>query len=107
MSNPIDNGSRINGGAPLGGLRKAHAGAVQGTDLAAEAERKDAGNATQTSGSNASERLQAVRDRIDNTPEVDMERVEAIKQQIADGEYPLNPERIAEKFLELEGMLND
>ena len=35
-----------------------------------------------------------------------MERVEAIKQAIAEGRFPIDPERIAAKFAELEGLLN-
>ncbi len=52
-----------------------------------------------------SERLQAVSAAIEQAPDVDMERVEAIRQSIAEGNYPIDADRIASKFIELEGLL--
>ena len=42
---------------------------------------------------------------IQQTPAFDTEKVERITQAIRDGQYPVNAQRIAEKFLELEGQL--
>lgn len=103
MSNPIDNNSRI-GGANLGGMRRSDAAQerneVEGAkDAAARPEQGDR--------SVESTRLQALRERIDNTGEVDRERVESLKERIANGEYVVDPKRVAAKFAELEGLLNE
>lgn len=47
-------------------------------------------------------RLQA---SISNMPDVDMERVAAIKQAIAEGKFEINAERIAENMLNQETLL--
>jgi len=52
-----------------------------------------------------SERLQALLNGIKQTPDVDMGRVEALKQKIANGEYPMDADKIASRFVELEQML--
>jgi negative regulator of flagellin synthesis FlgM len=103
MSNPIDNGQRINGSVTgigrkqseqVGKTASTPAGAPTGTDGLADA-------------SVQSERLLKIREAIDSTPEVDAERVETIKRAIAEGEFPVDPQRIAEKFAELESLLNN
>lgn len=38
-------------------------------------------------------------------PDFDRAKVEAIKQAIADGQYPLDPKRIAESFMAIERMI--
>lgn len=103
MSNPIDTNARVPG-ANLGGTRR-NDGARQGQE-AARAPTADRGP-EQGERSVESERLQALRERIDNTGEVDRERVDAIKARIASGEYVVDPQRVAAKFAELEGLLND
>ena len=47
-------------------------------------------------------RLRAMADRLAAMPEVDHERVAAIKQAIADGSYKVDPRGIAEKLMEFE-----
>ena len=42
---------------------------------------------------------------ISESPSFDSAKVERITEAIREGRYPVNPERIAEKFLELEGQL--
>lgn len=57
-----------------------------------------------------SEQSLQVRDlqqQLENLPEVDAEKVEAIKQEIAKGNYPLDPERIAQNLIALEKALNE
>lgn len=102
MSNPIDNGPRLTGSTITGTGRGAKARGPATTDGGA-----DKASGEQGDRSVASSRLQAVRDRIDNTPSVDRERVESIKQRIASGEYAVDPQRVASKFAELEGLLSD
>ena len=40
-------------------------------------------------------------------PDFDRAKVESIKQAIAEGQYPLDPRRIAESFLALERMIRE
>lgn len=101
MANPIDNGPRVPGSGVSGSGRTQ---SVQ-PGKSREAESREAA-APAVDERVESERLQQVREKVDNTPEVDMDRVEAIKQAIAEGRYPLDPQRIAQKFVELEGLLN-
>lgn len=102
MSSPIDNGPRLPLGGAGGANRKT---AVDGAGSQPGAKANEADQAS-VDASVQSERLKAVQESIDNTPEVDMEKVEAIKQSIAEGRFPIDPQRIAEKFAELEGLLN-
>lgn len=99
MPNPIDNGPRLNGA--LG--PQAGRGPTGSKEAAADAA-SDRPEAAADKGVQ-SERLQLIKERIDGTPEVDMARVEEIKQRIAEGDYPVDPQRIAEKFAQLEGLL--
>lgn len=103
MSNPIDNGPRVNGSTVGGTSRGQQSQAGKSTASAGATAQAALGQADAAS---ESERLQQVRERIDSTPEVDMERVEKIKQAIAEGRFPVDAKRIAAKFAELEGMLN-
>ncbi|CAN1490193.1 FlgM_jcvi, flagellar biosynthesis anti-sigma factor FlgM [Burkholderiaceae bacterium] len=49
--------------------------------------------------------LSNVTDRVKEQPSFNRAKVEAIKQALADGNYPLNPRRIAESFVSLEKMV--
>jgi negative regulator of flagellin synthesis FlgM len=49
--------------------------------------------------------LSNVNQRVSNQPEFDRSKVEAIKQSLKNGSYPLNPRRIAESFVALEQMI--
>ncbi len=51
--------------------------------------------------------LSSVQDKIDAEPDFDRAKVEAIKQAIAQGQYPLDARRIAESFVALERMIRD
>lgn len=55
--------------------------------------------------SQASQQVSDLQLRLKNTPEVDSAKVEAIKQEIANGNYPLDPEKIAENLVALEQSL--
>ena len=43
--------------------------------------------------------VQKVRDILDQTPEVRADRVQALKEQIARGEYQVDPHRLADKMM--------
>jgi len=55
--------------------------------------------------SKGSQQVIELQQRIKNTPEIDSVKVEAIKQEIAKGNYPLDPEKIAENLINLEQSL--
>jgi negative regulator of flagellin synthesis FlgM len=44
---------------------------------------------------------------VKDEPDFDRAKVEAIKQAIHNGQYPLNPRRIAESFVAIEQMIRD
>lgn len=52
-----------------------------------------------------SQQVIELQQRLNNTPEIDSVKVEAIKQEIAKGNYPLDPEKIAENLINLEQSL--
>lgn len=102
MTNTVNNGSRLGSGTPTVPNGKAMRTEKTGTSDV---------TATSTAGagtidiSTESSRLQQVRERIDATPDIDLARVEEIKLALAEGRLPLDPQRIAEKFAKLEGLL--
>ena len=51
--------------------------------------------------------LSNVTQRIKDAPGFDRVKVDAIKEAIHNGQYPLNPHRIAESFVALERMFSD
>lgn len=46
--------------------------------------------------------LQGLQQQAEQVPEVDQQRVDSIKQAIANGEYQPDPEKIAQQFTKLE-----
>jgi len=51
--------------------------------------------------------LSQIDQKVKAEPDFDRAKVEAIKQAIAEGQYPLNPKRIAESFVALERMIRE
>jgi negative regulator of flagellin synthesis FlgM len=51
--------------------------------------------------------LSNVTQKVMAEPDFDRAKVESIKQAIAEGQYPLDPRRIAESFLALERMIRE
>jgi negative regulator of flagellin synthesis FlgM len=49
--------------------------------------------------------LEAMSTEIDKLPDMDMEKIDSIKQAIANGDYQPNAEVIAQKFTEIERLL--
>lgn len=103
MANPIDGGNRP-GSTPTQEAR-------DNRQVQQPGERPQVGQGpgegSTSAGTSESERLQSVRDAIDQTPDVDQGRVDEIKERIANGEYPLNAESIADRFMELENLLEE
>ncbi|WP_299183699.1 flagellar biosynthesis anti-sigma factor FlgM [uncultured Neptuniibacter sp.] len=55
--------------------------------------------------STAAQTLQNVETKLANTPDVDSERVEQLRQEIESGNYQINAERVASKMLNFESQL--
>lgn len=66
---------------------------------------REAKGADSVTISNDAASLQAMQSRIDSQTSFDEARVNEIKQAIAKGEYPIDNQRLAEKFLQLESKL--
>ena len=48
-----------------------------------------------------------ITERLKKEPEFDRAKVDSIKQAIQNGQYPLNPLRIAESFVALENLISN
>ncbi len=69
-------------------------------DLAPSMEKASSAGADKVSLSNVAQKVMA-------QPDFDRSKVEAIKQAIKEGNYPVNPRRIAENFVALEKMIGN
>jgi negative regulator of flagellin synthesis FlgM len=49
--------------------------------------------------------LNNVKERIDAQPDFDRAKVDSIKAALQEGNYPVNPRRIAENFVSLEKLI--
>mgnify|MGYP001351551367 CR=1 FL=1 len=47
-----------------------------------------------------SQEVQRMRELLDQTPDVRLDRVQALKEQIARGEYTVDPHRLADRMME-------
>lgn len=114
MSNDI---SRITGSGSADS-RSSAAGDARGSKASRGASGNVAGNASGSppkaapSGPSDAVTLSADASKIINLeaklrglPEIDQPRVDRIRTAIANGEYHIDPRRVAQKFLELDGQL--
>lgn len=51
--------------------------------------------------------LSGIAEQVSNEPAFDRAKVDAIKQALQDGSYPLDPRRIAESFVAIERMIGE
>lgn len=80
---------------------KKSSSALQGKEESTtQAPDKAAAGADKVSLSNVAQKVMA-------QPDFDRAKVESIKQAIKDGNYPINPRRIAESFVALEKMISN
>lgn len=77
------------------------------TDQRAKTPVKGTANTTDTQAASAIVELSSdqVLKQMKNVPEVDSQRIESIKNALANGEYSPDPEVIARKFSEIENLL--
>ena len=73
---------------------------VSGDATSSAQETKTSSGADQVSLSNVAQKVMA-------QPDFDRAKVEAIKQAIKEGNYPINPRRIAESFVALERLIDN
>jgi negative regulator of flagellin synthesis FlgM len=101
MTDPISQYGRLNqsDNAVRGSAEKVSKKAGAPSTLSTESERAAPQEDT-VSLSNVAQKVMA-------EPDFDRAKVESIKQAIAEGQYPLDPKRIAESFLALERMIRE
>ncbi len=105
MSNIIDSGSTLRN-MGLADNKKAQTSSSAKATPESTAAAVNTDSADKVEISTASEKLSLVRETIASTPEVDTARVDDIKAKIAAGEYPVNPDQIADKMIDLEKLLS-
>ena len=87
-------------------------------DVAKEAAKKDAANADRAAKAQAEQEaaqvklseeaqsLQRVQEALEREDSFDEQRVEEIKRAISEGQYPIDNDRLARRFLDLEAQLS-
>ncbi|MEY4653991.1 MAG: hypothetical protein RI884_2572 [Pseudomonadota bacterium] len=103
MTNPITQWNRM--AAPNSVERQA-ADRAEKADKAADPAAATAARAAAPAPDDTLELSPAAR-LAASEPEFDRARVDAIKRQIEEGQYPLDPRRIAENFMALEQMIRE
>ncbi|THB70425.1 MAG: flagellar biosynthesis anti-sigma factor FlgM [Gammaproteobacteria bacterium] len=105
MSNIIDSGSTLrNMGLSDNKKTQASSNSKSAPESSTAPVSTDSDESVQLSAT--PEKITQIKETIDATPEVDSARVADIKAKIAAGEYPVNPEQIAEKMIDLEKLLS-
>ena len=100
MSDPING---INGGKlpiPPNGSRSAPAGKGAASSTAQAGQSQDVVSLT-----NAAESLQELEKTLASDAQISSEKVAAIKSALSSGEYKVDPDKVAEKFMEVERAL--
>ena len=103
MNNSID--SRLDSGIhSLADHSKTAPGKARGEDVNPH---KTSGNtpADQLDLTAKAQSLKALGEQIQKAPDTDNKRIAELKQALSDGTYEINPSRIAEKLLALDGKL--
>ncbi|MDN5871955.1 MAG: flagellar biosynthesis anti-sigma factor FlgM [Nitrococcus sp.] len=100
MNNPIDNTPRVTRSQLSGNDHRPY------TETGSAGASAKSPSSARLDSSLQSNRLQAVHEAIEHTPEIDSKRVADIRERIARGDYPLNVERIAERFAAFEKLLD-
>lgn len=101
MTNPISQWNRM---AAANSVERLVADKAEKADKAADA---PAARAPAPVADDQLELSAAARTASTAEPEFDRAKVDAIKKQVQEGNYPLDPRRIAESFAALEQMIRD
>ncbi len=73
----------------------------------AEAGNSAAAQGDRVSLTDSARQLQALENQVASQPVVDSQRVDAVRQAIADGSFDINADRIADKLISIEQALTD
>ena len=100
MTSPINLNSKTTGSV------SSNAGKTQNNANAnIKAEGSAASSEDKVSLSQESQQVSGLQQQLKDSPAVDMAKVETIKQEIANGNYPLDAEKIAQNLIKLEHSL--
>ncbi len=100
MSNPINPVSRSSAGTVSNNTEKAKTSVKESN---ADTTRVNTGDTV--SLSQGSQQVSSLQQQLKSSPQVDQAKVDSIKQEIANGNYPLDAEKIAENLINLERSL--
>lgn len=97
---------------PINPIGRSSVGTISSNTEKAQTKNNSEGNTSSSvsnedtvSLSQKSQQVIELQQQLKNTSEVDSAKVEAIKQEIANGNYPLDAEKIAENLINLEQTL--
>ncbi len=100
MTTPIN---QLGGGRPLAGTPGS---STETKSKAAGGISSPANNSTdKVSLSEESQQVSSLQQQLNNSPAIDQAKVDSIKQEIANGNYPLDAEKIANNLFNLEQSL--
>lgn len=102
MTSPINNINRSASNALSNNASKTQPEPAEGKAIKTPADTGDT-----VSISEETVHIRELQSQLNNISEVDMDKVESIKQEIAKGNYPIDKERIAENLINLEKALTD
>ena len=78
---------------------------ITGSNNSPAAEQAAKTNGDTVSITSEASKIRELQSSLSNAPDIDMEKVESIKKEIANGNYPIDYEGIADKLLDLEKTL--
>lgn len=101
----FDTNNTIGGSAPKGTRRTSSPAEPVQTPTAEVAKPGAKSSADQVQLSQEAKKLGQLREKIESSPDVDMNKVNEIRRAIAEGKFHVNPERIADALLNQEELL--
>src|SRR5690606_37637245 len=103
----IDTNNNINsGGAGANRSRSSGVGSTNANSKAADlATKPESGDKDKVVLSSEAQNLHRLQAKISAMPDVDMDKVNAIKKALAEGKFEINAERIAENMLKQDELL--
>ncbi len=102
MANEISGSSHANRAIATENVKISHTTPIKKTDEVSRAKLPTSDTINIT---NTATQLQQIEAKLAAEPVVNMEKVNAIKAQIAQGTFTVDPEKVADKLIEIEGMI--
>lgn len=103
MSNSIDSMSGANNAATTRRLQQNQQSKVNGVANSQKQARSQGDDVVSLTGT--AENLRSMASQLASEPQVNQEKIAAVKDALASGNYQLDPARIAQKFVEIEKAL--